>query len=82
MTDTPDDDKPGFVTEKPEHCHALSWPKNPSVQEYAGSSSITHLEYRPEGDILTTNSVHGSHSPLTKDNTPGTIMATAPLRER
>ena len=60
----------------------LSWPKNPSVQEYAGSSSVTHCEYRPESDILTTDSAHGCHSPLTKDNTLGTIMATAPLHER
>jgi hypothetical protein len=47
----------------------LGWLNNPSVQEYAGLSSITRLEYRPESDILTTDSAHGSHSPLTKDNT-------------
>lgn len=60
----------------------VSWPKNPSVQEYAGSSSVTHCEYRPESDILTTDSAHGCHSPLTEDNSLGTIMATAPLHER
>ena len=43
---------------------------------------MTRLEYRPESDILTTDSAHGSYSPLTKDNTLGTIMATAPLHER